>query len=84
MILVLILVVESKDYKPSEGEKSVSVRLNEFVDSNCPDCGKSPVLIYERILIEGSLENYHLVHTEVEDLYECKACKHTWRKFQYL
>ncbi len=65
---MLILLVESKDDKPDDGEKLERVHLNELVDSDCPQCGKSPVLIYERILIEGSLEYYHLMHTEVEDL----------------
>lgn len=76
--------METNENKPSEGEKLEKVRLNELVDSDCPQCGKSPVLIFERVLIEGSLENYHLMHTEVEDYYECPACKHSWRKFQYL
>ena len=70
--------------EPSDGANLECVRLNELVNSDCPNCGKSPVLIYERVLIEGSLENYHLMHTEVEDYYECKACKHRWRKFHYL
>jgi len=69
---------------PNEGARSESVHLNELVNSNCPECGKSPVLIYERVLIEGSLENYHLIHTEVEDYYRCTTCKHSWRKFQFL
>lgn len=70
--------MENNENKPSEGEKLAKVRLNELVESDCPQCGKSPVLIFERVLIEGSLENYHLIHTEVEDLYECQACKHSW------
>jgi rubredoxin len=76
--------VKNEENEPSEGEKLKRVHLNELVDGNCPQCGKSPVLIFERILIEGSLEYYHLMHTEVEDYYECPACKHSWKKFQHL
>lgn len=73
-----------EENKPAEGVNTERVHLNETVDSDCPQCGKSPVIIFERVLIEGSLEMYHLMHTEVEDHYECPACKHSWRKFQYL
>jgi len=76
--------VKEEENKPSAGENLERVHLNILVKSDCPDCGKNPVVIYERVLIEGSLENYHLVHTEVEDYYECPACKHSWKKFQYL
>ncbi len=76
--------MDEKENRPDDGRKLEKIRMNESVDSNCPDCDHSPVLIYERVLIEGSLENYHLIHTEVEDFYECPGCKHSWRKFQYL
>ena len=82
MINVLILVVESKDDKPTEGEKLEKVSLNELVDSDCPQCGKSPVLIYERVLIEGSLENYHLMHTEVEDFYAKRGSRTEERRLR--
>lgn len=69
---------------PGNGANSERIYLDEVVNVNCPNCEKSPVRIYERVLIEGSLENYHLVHTEVEDHYECPFCKHNWKKFQFL
>ncbi len=76
--------MNNDENKPSANRELKHVHLNATVECDCPACGKSPVVIYERVLIEGSLENYHLVHTEVEDFYECPACKHSWKKFQYL
>ena len=40
--------------EPTDGNNLERVHLNELVEFNCPNCGKSPVLIYERVLIEGS------------------------------
>lgn len=76
--------MNEKENKPNDGGNLERIYPDELVNSVCPACGKSPVLIYERVLIEGSLEYYHLMHTEVEDYYQCPACKHSWRKFQYL
>ena len=47
-----------EEQKPSNGENLERVRLNETVNSDCPQCGKSPVIIFEYVLIEGSLENF--------------------------
>ncbi|MBL7919622.1 MAG: hypothetical protein JNJ40_04860 [Bacteroidia bacterium] len=51
---------------------------------NAQKCKHGELLWIERILIEGSLEKYHLMHTEVDDVYECEKCKHSWKEFRYL
>lgn len=57
---------------------------NMEVESPCPKCSCAVIIWKERVLLEGSLENYHLMHTEVNDVYECPSCKHTWEEFRYL
>lgn len=32
-----------RENEPSDGHNLERVRLNELVDSDCPNCGKSPV-----------------------------------------
>jgi hypothetical protein len=57
---------------------------NEDVEGPCPNCQAPVILWIERVLLEGSLEHYDLMHTEVNDIYECKACNHKWETFRYL
>lgn len=68
--------------RPEKGpEKKI---MNEELKGECPKCGLTEIIWRERVLLVGSLENYHLVHTEVDDYYECKTCKNTWKEFSYL
>jgi Zn finger protein HypA/HybF involved in hydrogenase expression len=57
---------------------------NEEVEGPCPQCRTAVIIWKERILLEGSLEHYHLMHTEVNDVYECPSCHHKWEEFRYL
>ena len=70
--------------EPTEGWNSRREQMNLRVFGECPECGHKELLWIERFLIEGSLEAYHLVHTEVDDVYECEKCKHSWKEFRYL
>ncbi len=72
----------SKGNRPGhEPEKKI---MNEEFKGECPKCGITEIIWRERVLLEGSLENFHLMHTEVEDVYECKTCKNVWTEFKYL
>ncbi|MDO9000778.1 MAG: hypothetical protein Q7W45_13505 [Bacteroidota bacterium] len=70
--------------EPNEGFIPERKVINERVLGKCLECGHDELLWLERILIEGSLEMYHLMHTEVEDVYQCEKCKNSWREFRYL
>lgn len=70
--------------EPNEGCVPEREIKNVRVLGECPECKHDEMLWIERILIEGSLEHYHLMHTEVDDVYECEKCKHSWKEFRYL
>lgn len=69
---------------PDAGDTPEKEILNIEVEVECPSCNESIVTLLERILIEGSLQNYHLIHTEVNEIYECGTCKHGWSRSVYL
>jgi DNA-directed RNA polymerase subunit M/transcription elongation factor TFIIS len=70
--------------EPQEGENPQKQAINKEVSMQCPSCGRRGVTWIERILLDGDLDLYYLVHTEVEDVYECPACHNTWRHFGFL
>ena len=70
--------------KPQEGNHPEKQTINERVSLECPNCASTKTIWQERILLEGSLENYHLMHTEVDDVYVCENCKHVWKVFRFL
>jgi len=67
--------------EPHEGANPKKQIFNEPVELNCVSCGHTPVIWIERILLEGSLELYYVVHTEVNDVFECPDCHHKWEVF---
>jgi len=72
----------SKPGRPGKNpEKKI---MNEELRGECPKCGVTTIVWRERVLISGSLEHYHVVTTEVEDLYECKTCYNSWVEPKYL
>lgn len=72
------------DILPNNGDSPEREVLNIEVEVECASCGNPLVTLIERVLIEGSLQNYHLMHTEVNEVYECGKCKHSWSQFLYL
>ncbi|MCE3226331.1 MAG: hypothetical protein K0S32_882 [Bacteroidetes bacterium] len=69
---------------PHEGTKPEKEIHDKEVYEACPKCN-NPVSVWkERILEVGSLEMYYLVHTEVNDTYECMICSHEWSRHRYL
>lgn len=70
--------------EPNEGGVPERQAINHHILGECPKCKHGELLWVERILIEGSLENYHLMHTEVDDVFECEKCKHSWKEFRFL
>lgn len=69
---------------PEQGACPQKQILNEFLFMQCTYCSSEKILWQERVLIEGSLENYHLVHTEVEDVYQCRECRQQFSKWKQL
>jgi DNA-directed RNA polymerase subunit M/transcription elongation factor TFIIS len=70
--------------EPQEGQNPEKRSINQEINMECPSCGHNGVTWLERILLDGDLDLYYLVHTEVEDVYECPACHSTWRKWGFL
>ena len=69
---------------PNSGENPEREAINEEVNVQCPSCKAPTVTLLELILIEGSLQNYHLMHTEVDEVLECSKCQHKWTRMVYL
>jgi hypothetical protein len=72
------------EHLPCEGQKTEKEIKNEYVFILCPSCSYDKALWQERILLEGSIQNYHLVHTEVEDVYRCAKCRYGFSKWRTL
>lgn len=70
--------------KPNDGDVPEKEILNIEVNEECPNCQYPKALLLERILIEGSLQNYHLIYTVVDDVFECRGCKNKWTQLVYL
>lgn len=70
--------------KPNNGDVPEKEILNIEVNEECPNCKTPKTTLLERILIEGSLQNYHLMYTVVDDVFECKKCKNKWTQLVYL
>ena len=69
-------------YERTEGKGSSRVNLG---DDACPKCAMKSGLQYRGSdVIEGSLEHYHLMHTEVEDWFFCSVCNSEWSEGRYL
>ena len=70
--------------EPEPKDFSVDKEINERVVIKCPNCSDMSAVLKGWQLIEGDLENYHVVHTEVYEVLECETCKYTWQKFTFL
>ena len=69
-------------YERTEGKGSSNVPLAGDV---CPRCEKAGGVRYLGTVVnEGSLEYYHLVHTEVDDWFACTGCNAAWSEMRYL
>ncbi len=78
----VILAMTPLDVDYVEGEGSTAQRTPEML---CPQCKKRGQVNYTGTdLIEGSLEYYHLVHTEVDHHLHCTGCGKTWAVFKML
>ncbi|MBU0554184.1 hypothetical protein KKF91_08480 [Myxococcota bacterium] len=49
----------------------------------CPRCGGAARYLGSEVL-EGSLEWYHVVHTEVDHHLKCASCAYAWVLFKLL
>lgn len=67
---------------PNEGEKADEQANFKVLNESCPKCLKQPIHLLDTICVEGSLENYHLVHTEVELHFSCPNCNYKWHKWE--
>ncbi len=68
----------------SEGENPDLRILNWEVNNECPLCKNPTVILTERRLVEGDLDLYFAIHTEVEDTFECRKCKNTWKENSFM
>lgn len=59
-----------------EGRGAVDRPVADETCSSCQQAGGVHYLGSE--LLDGSLEAYHLVHTEVDDHYRCAHCGQSW------
>ena len=51
----------------------------------CTDCQQHGGVVYlGSDVLDGSLDFYHLVHTEVRNFFECTHCKSSWNQLQLL
>jgi DNA-directed RNA polymerase subunit M/transcription elongation factor TFIIS len=69
--------------KPNEGFIPEKKIMNERVLGECTKCSFGELIWTERILISGSLEMYHIVSSEMLDVFQCEKCKHTWSENKY-
>ncbi|MCE3260315.1 MAG: hypothetical protein K0S12_1956 [Bacteroidetes bacterium] len=69
---------------PDEGTTPEKEIHNKEVFEPCPKCNNPVTVWKERVLDEGSLELYYVMHTEVDDKYECSICGHNWSKHRFL
>lgn len=69
--------------QPNEGFVPEKKVLNERVLGECPKCSFNQLIWLERILISGSLEMYHIISSEMVDVYQCERCKTTWSENKY-
>lgn len=71
--------------KPLEGVAYTAGDTDQPLAGSCPECGSEGQLRYTgTTVLEGSLEHYHLVHTEVEHHLACRACGRDWTVFKLL
>lgn len=70
--------------QPNNGNEPEKEILNIEVNEECPNCGNHKTILLERILVEGSLQNYHLMFTIVDDVFDCPSCKNKWAQQVYL
>ncbi len=70
--------------KPNNGDVPEKEILNMEVVEECPNCCAPTVTLLERVLISGSLQNYHIVTTEVDEIFECGKCKNKWSQLVFL
>jgi hypothetical protein len=69
------------DFERNEGKGTVATPLDEA----CPACQRTGTVHYTGSdVLDGSLETYYLIHTEVEDHFRCTACAHTWSEMRFL
>lgn len=69
------------EFEIVEGRGSMDQRLP---DGHCTDCGETGGVHYLGTeLLDGSLEFYHLVHTEVEHYFRCD-CGSRWKVLKFL
>lgn len=65
-----------------EGRGATNQHLPERVCDACGDPGG--VHYVGTTVLDGSLEYYHLMHTEVEHHFRCALCSAQWRVFKML
>ncbi|MDX2172743.1 MAG: hypothetical protein SFY56_06455 [Bacteroidota bacterium] len=70
--------------KPNSGDEPEKEILNIEILEECPTCLAPTVTLFERVLISGSLQNYHIITTEVDEIFECKNCKNKWSRMVFL
>ncbi|MCA9566989.1 MAG: hypothetical protein KC656_04065 [Myxococcales bacterium] len=67
------------DYVEEPGEPQA------LPDLPCPRCHRTGAVVYTHSdVLEGSLEHYHLVHTEVDHHLRCAACGGVWTVYKLL
>jgi hypothetical protein len=69
---------------PQEGNTPQIKVINEWVINECPQCSAQSVLLSTRKLLEGDLELYFAIHTEVEDTFICWKCKNSWSETHFM
>lgn len=68
-------------FERTEGKGSSATPLAE----TCPTCQRGGTVRYTGSdVLDGSLEMYHLIHTEVNDHFECGGCGHAWHELRFL